>query len=93
MVAALIALSKKGKAGEVYNAGNPNEHTIFSLAEEIKEVCNSSSIIVHEGLPEDDPIKRRPDIEKIRKETGWEPKIKFRDGISKTVEWFRGEIK
>jgi len=92
MVAGLIALSEKGKAGEVYNIGNPGEYTILELAEKVKGACSSQSETIFEGLPEDDPVKRKPDISKIKAETGWEPKIPLDEGMAKTVEWFRGEL-
>jgi len=92
MVAGLTALSEKGRTGGVYNVGNPDEYTMLELAEKVKAACGSKSEIAHEGLPEDDPVKRKPDISKIRKDTGWAPKVRLEAGLAKTVEWFRGEI-
>ena len=90
LVEGLVLLSEKGKTGEVYNLGNPTEYTILQLAEEVKDACNSSSEIDYNELPEDDPIKRKPDITKISSETGWKPKVGLKDGLEKTVEWFKG---
>ncbi len=90
LVNGLMLLSEKGRGGEVYNLGNPEEYTILQLAEEVKRVCNSDSEIIYHELPEDDPIKRKPDISKIKSGTGWEPKIGLNEGLKITVEWFRG---
>ncbi|MBD3390052.1 NAD-dependent epimerase/dehydratase family protein [Candidatus Micrarchaeota archaeon] len=90
LVEGLVLLSEKGRGGEVYNLGNPREYTILQLAEQVKEACNSSSEIDYRGLPEDDPIKRKPDIAKVISETGWNPKVELKEGLSRTVEWFRG---
>lgn len=92
MVAGLMALLDKGKIGEVYNIGNPAEYTILELAEAIKKTCDSNSEIIFKELPEDDPVKRKPDISKISN-TGWKPKVQLDKGMAKTVEWFRGELK
>ena len=61
------------------------------LADLVLEVTGSSSPIVHEDLPVDDPGKRRPDITRARTELSWEPEIKLREGIERTVAWFRAE--
>jgi UDP-glucuronate decarboxylase len=71
------------------NVGNPNEFTIKELAEAIIELTGSSSKIVYEPLPADDPMQRQPDISLARKELGWEPNIQLREGLSKTIEYFK----
>ena len=71
------------------NLGNPDEHTISQFADMIKELTGSRSEIVFKKLPVDDPHVRCPDISKAKKELGWEPKIKLKGGLSKTVEWFK----
>ena len=71
------------------NLGNPDEHTINQFADMIKELTGSRSEIVFKKLPVDDPHVRCPDISKAKKELGWEPKIKLKGGLSKTVEWFK----
>jgi dTDP-glucose 4,6-dehydratase len=70
------------------NIGNPMEFTMLELAEMVLEVTNSSSEVVHEELPEDDPAQRRPDITMARKELGWEPEVSLRDGLTRTAEYF-----
>ena len=70
------------------NIGNPNEFTVRELADLVLEVTGSSSAIVHEDLPVDDPTQRRPDISLAREQFGWEPQIELREGIARTAAWF-----
>jgi dTDP-glucose 4,6-dehydratase len=74
------------------NIGNPNEFTILELAEVVIDVVNSSSEIIFEPLPVDDPMQRKPDISKARRILGWEPKIQLREGVTRTAEYFRGLV-
>ncbi len=74
------------------NIGNPDEFTVRELADLVIEITGSTSEIVHEALPVDDPAKRRPDITRARTELGWEPQIQLREGIERTVAWFREEL-
>ena len=74
------------------NIGNPDEFTVRELADLVIEITGSSSEIVHEELPVDDPAKRRPDITRARTELGWEPQVQLREGIERTVAWFREEL-
>jgi len=78
---------------EPVNIGNPEEITIMQLAEEIIEATGSRSRIIHEMLPENDPKVRKPDISKAKRLLGWEPKIDRLDGIARTVEYFRNEMR
>ena len=71
------------------NIGNPNEFTVRELAELVIEVTGSSSGIVHEPLPVDDPTQRRPDISLARDVLGWEPTVQLREGLERTAEYFR----
>ena len=71
------------------NIGNPDEYTIKELAEMTIELTGSSSKIVYEPLPDDDPTRRKPDISLARKHLDWAPTIKLRDGLSRTIDWFR----
>jgi hypothetical protein len=63
--------------------------TILELAKLVKELTNSSSEIVFEELPKDDPPRRKPDITKAKKLLNWEPKIELGEGLSKMIEWFK----
>ncbi len=83
---------KEGIEGEVFNLGNPEEYTVLELAKLIKEITGSSSDIVFKERPEDDPDRRRPDITKAKSILGWEPKTPVREGLKKTIEWFRTKI-
>ena len=71
------------------NIGNPDESTIEELAVLIIKLTKSKSKIVNKALPSDDPIRRQPDITKIKDYCGWEPKIKLEDGLIKTIEYFK----
>ncbi|MEM9064742.1 MAG: UDP-glucuronic acid decarboxylase family protein [Planctomycetota bacterium] len=71
------------------NIGNPDEFTIQELAERVIELTGSSSRIVYRELPEDDPLQRQPDISLARERLGWEPRVALREGLGKTVDYFR----
>jgi dTDP-glucose 4,6-dehydratase len=74
---------------EPVNIGNPNEFTILQLAEMVIAATGSSSEIVYEPLPVDDPTQRQPDITKARTRLGWEPTVPLVEGVARTVEHFR----
>ena len=79
--------------GEVFNLGNPEELKVLDLARLVLEVSGSTSQIVFRERPPDDPDRRRPDISKAKKILGWEPKTGVREGIQRTVEWFRRKLR
>jgi dTDP-glucose 4,6-dehydratase len=70
---------------EPVNIGNPSEYTISELAEAVIRVTGSSSEIVYEALPQDDPAVRRPDIRLAQELLGWEPTVGLEDGLRMTV--------
>ena len=74
------------------NLGNPGEFTMKELADAVIEVTGSKSTIEHRPLPQDDPKQRQPDITLAKKELGWEPTIQLREGLEKTVEYFRAVL-
>jgi len=74
------------------NIGNPEEFTISQLATIIIGLTNSKSRIVRMPLPPDDPIQRQPSIELAKKELNWEPKIQLREGLIKTIDYFKSII-
>jgi dTDP-glucose 4,6-dehydratase len=74
---------------EPVNIGNPREMTIKQFAEEIIRITGTRSGIEHKPLPVDDPKVRQPDITRAKKILGWEPKVKFEDGITRTIDYFR----
>lgn len=71
------------------NIGNPHEFTVRQLAEMVIELTGSSSRIVFKPLPADDPRQRQPDISLAKAKLGWEPRVTLRDGLSRTIEYFR----
>ena len=71
------------------NLGNPGEFTIRELAELVLELMGSKSKLVERPLPADDPTRRRPDITLAREKLGWEPTVPLREGLEKTIQWFR----
>jgi UDP-glucuronate decarboxylase len=72
------------------NIGNPVENTMLELAEAVlRSVGGSTSQIVHQPLPQDDPRKRCPDITRARQYLNWEPQVALSDGLQRTVEWYR----
>jgi dTDP-glucose 4,6-dehydratase len=87
-VEGLYRLFLRGDADPV-NIGNPSEFTILQLAETVLEMTGSKSSIRREPLPADDPKVRRPDIARARRLLGWEPAITLRDGLARTIDFFR----
>jgi UDP-glucuronate decarboxylase len=72
------------------NIGNPGEFTIRELAELVVDIAGGrSSIVQARPLPEDDPLQRKPDITLAKERLGWQPKIALRDGLQRTIEWFK----
>ena len=74
------------------NLGNPNEISIYDLANGISKLLKSNSKIVFENLPEDDPKRRRPDISLAKKLINWEPKTSLNKGLENTVKYFSNEV-
>lgn len=74
------------------NLGNPDEFTIRELAEIVIGMTKSSSQLEFKPLPSDDPKQRQPDITLARQKLGWQPHIKLREGLEKTVQYFRGIV-
>ncbi len=90
MVDGILSVMLRGNTkGEVINLGNPDERTIAEIASIVKKLTGTSSEIVNEPRPVDDPEKRKPDIEKAKKLLKWEPKVSLEDGLKKTIEYFR----
>ncbi|MFH0910739.1 MAG: UDP-glucuronic acid decarboxylase family protein [Planctomycetota bacterium] len=78
---------------EPVNIGNPEEISILDFAKELKALTGSKSRIVFHPLPVDDPKVRQPDITKARTRLHWEPSVYRREGLLKTIEYFRKELK
>jgi len=90
LVKGIIAtMFKPGTKGEVVNLGNPEERTVLEYAQIIRRLCGSSSEILFEALPQDDPTRRCPDISKAWALLGWRPCIGLEDGLNRTIQWFK----
>ncbi len=87
-VRGILALLDSDTVGPV-NIGNPGEFTMIELAQQVLEVTGSSSEIVFEPLPIDDPTQRRPDLTVATRELGWAPEIPLREGLERTAPYFR----
>jgi UDP-glucuronate decarboxylase len=75
------------------NLGNPAETTILEAAKLIIELTGAKSKLVFQPLPQDDPVRRRPCIDRAREALGWEPRVPFRDGLQKTIAYFDDYLK
>ena len=93
MVRALQGLMFSKLSCEAFNAGNPEEHSINEFAQVVKRLTGTESQVKYLPLPQDDPKRRKPDISKIRKAIGWEPKVGLEEGMALTIDWFRKQVK
>jgi len=75
------------------NLGNPGEFTVKELAEKIIEKIPTTSTMEFLPLPQDDPVRRQPDITRAKTQLGWEPTIALDQGLDKTIDYFKGVIK
>lgn len=71
------------------NLGNPGEFTILELANLVWKILGKEPKFIFKPLPVDDPCRRQPDISLAKKVLDWEPKIQLREGLTRSVEWFR----
>ena len=74
------------------NIGNPNEFTIFGLAQQVVELTGSKSKIIHLPLPQDDPTQRQPDISLAKEKLKWQPNIQLAKGLPITIEFFKSKL-
>ena len=81
--------SREGFTGPV-NIGNPGELTMLELVIKLE---GSSSKIVYKELPQDDPMQRRPMIDLAEKELGWRPTTDLEEGLRRTIEYLRGQLR
>jgi UDP-glucuronate decarboxylase len=85
----LLRLAAMHKAqGSIVNIGNDKETKIIDMAKMVLDITGSTSGITYHPLPEDDPLRRRPDISRARDLLGWEPKVTLEEGLQQTVDWF-----
>jgi dTDP-glucose 4,6-dehydratase len=88
LIDGILCLSRSNEHLPV-NIGNPDEWTILECAREVLAVTGADTEIIFKPLPQDDPTRRRPDITKAKELLGWEPKIKLRHGLEKSLEYFK----
>ncbi|MEU6696832.1 UDP-glucuronic acid decarboxylase family protein [Pseudonocardia sp. NPDC046786] len=88
LVRGLVAMADSDDPGPT-NLGNPDEHTMIELAEFVLRLTGSSSPVEFHPLPQDDPTRRRPSIERARRTLGWAPEIGTEEGLRRCVEYFR----
>jgi dTDP-glucose 4,6-dehydratase len=81
-----------GGDNDPVNIGNPGEYTVRELADMVIELTGSQSPIVSRPLPADDPKQRKPDITRARELLGWEPRVPVREGLARTIEYFRSVV-
>lgn len=88
LIDGIVRLSKSDEHDPT-NIGNPVEWTILECAREVQQIVGAQSQIVFQPLPQDDPKQRKPDITKAQRVLGWEPKVPLREGLLKSLEYFR----
>lgn len=91
LIDGIVRLSRSDEHLPV-NIGNPTEWTIAECAKEVLAVTGSNSCIIRQPLPQDDPTRRRPDITRARTLLGWEPRIQLREGLERSLEYFRASV-
>lgn len=88
LIEGIVRLSKSDEHDPT-NIGNPVEWTILECAKEIQSLLATKGDIVFRPLPQDDPKQRKPDISKAKRLLGWEPKVPLRDGLERSLEYFK----
>ena len=92
LIDGIVRLSKSDELLPT-NIGNPVEWTILECAKEVLDLVGSKSEIVFKPLPQDDPKQRKPDITKAKTLLGWEPKVMLREGLGKSLEYFKACVR
>lgn len=92
LITAIIKFMAKNNVFGPVNIGNPNEFTLNELVNILSDIFEKELNIEYLSLPQDDPVKRKPDISKIKDLIDWEPKIQLKEGLIKTINYFK-EIK
>ena len=88
----LRAMFKPNTAGDVFNLGNTDEHTVLEYAQTIIRLCEATSAIEYAPGRIDDPERRRPDITKAQRVLGWQPTVGIESGLRRTIEWFNEHV-
>ena len=92
LVEGLVRLMEHPTECGPVNIGNPTEFTVLSLAHEVLALCGARGAVVRRPLPQDDPRLRRPDIGVARSVLGFEPRVPLREGLSRTIAYFRARL-
>ena len=92
VVGILLVASSPNCRGEVLNIGSSNEISILELAKKIKKIVGTKSKIVFRPLPDDDPRRRRPDLNKARQLLNWNPETDLEQGLGRTIDWFGSRL-
>ena len=92
LVEAILRTMSQVETNLPINIGNPGEFTMIELAKKVIQLTNTSSKLIHEDLPMDDPKQRQPDIKKAKEVLEWEPKIDLETGLTKTIDYFKSQI-
>lgn len=88
LISGFIKLMNQEEIIGPVNMGNPGEFTILELAQKVIAQTGSSSKIIYEPLPQDDPKQRQPDIQLAREKLNWEPTLNLEEGLKPTIEYF-----
>ncbi len=91
LIEGILRLARSGEHLPV-NIGNPKEFTIVECAQVVLEVTGSTSELRFEALPQDDPTRRCPDITKARILLGWEPQVQLKEGLQRSLDFFRSKV-
>jgi UDP-glucuronate decarboxylase len=92
LIRGLKTVMFNGESGCLFNLGNEEERSISSIADFITNHIGSRSQVIHEKLPSDDPMIRRPNCTKIREQLGWTATVSFERGINQTVPYFQRQL-
>src|SRR5687767_576370 len=92
LVSALVSLMNTDGIDGPVNLGNPREFTIEQLADEVIRLSGSASVVEHVPLPQDDPKQRQPNISRAQALLNWTPQIELREGLQKTIAYFKEQI-
>ncbi|NJN49175.1 MAG: NAD-dependent epimerase/dehydratase family protein [Alkalinema sp. RL_2_19] len=91
LVEGMMRLMNGDQVGPI-NIGNPGEYTILELAKTIQDMINPTAELKFEPLPQDDPLRRKPDISKAKQYLDWAPTIALQEGLTRTIEDFRKRV-
>ena len=92
LIEGLISMMNKANFLGPVNLGNPSERTVKNLAELIVNKIGSNSKIIYKALPQDDPVKRQPDITIAKEKLGWTPVVDIDTGLNKTIKYFKNTL-